>query len=272
VAARKTTTAVAGDTLAAVIGNKQAETGRASALDLLRSEEAEFGKALPAHLSLEKFMGAAVAELRNNPELQACSGPSLLGAVLVAARLGLEVGGPMGLFYLSARREHNKALNEGKGGQEWQAVPIIGYKGLLELAGRSGRVGAVGAELIRDGDTFRQGYDSRGGGKVTVWEPADYLETREVVGVLAWAEVGSGRQERYLPIEKVLERRARGAGDGKGPWVTDYEAMVRKTGFRALTGDLPQSAALALARVADEQVQTYAPGSLVDISAGEVES
>jgi recombination protein RecT len=261
-----------GGALAAAIGNKQAETGRASAVDLLRSEEGEFAKALPAHVSLEQFMGAAVTELRSNPELQACSGPSLLGAVLVAARLGLEVGGPMGLFYLSARREHNKTLNEGKGGHEWQAVPIIGYKGLLELAGRSGRVGAVGAELIRDGDEFRMGYDSRLGGKFTQWEPADYLESRDVVGVLAWAEVGGGRQERYLPIEKVLERRARGAAGDKGPWVTDFEPMVRKTGFRALTGDLPQSAALALARVADEQVQTYVPGSLVEPAAGEPEN
>lgn len=262
--ARRTTAGPAvADALAATIGNKQAETGKASALDLLRSEQGEFAKALPAHVSLEHFMGAAVTELRNNPELQMCSGPSLLGAVLVAARLGLEVGGPMGLFYLSARRE----------GGEWQAVPIIGYKGLLELAGRSGRVGAVGAELIREGDTFRMGYDSRLGGKFTQWEPADYLDSREVVGVLAWAEVGGGRQERYLPIEKVMERRARGAAGGdKGPWSTDFEAMVRKTGFRALTADLPQSAALALARVADEQVQTYVAGSLAEPAAGEPEN
>jgi hypothetical protein len=33
--------------------------------------------------------------------------------------------------------------------------------------------------------------------------------------------------------------------------------MIRKTGFRALVTELPQSTALALARQVDEQVQTY---------------
>lgn len=254
-----------GSALAATIGSKQAETGRATAFDLMKSMRSEFEKALPAHVPVEQFMRTGLTELRQNPELQRCSSDSLLGAFLVAARLGLEVGGPMGQFYLSVRSETNKSLNEGKGGKEWQAVPIIGYKGLLELAQRTGRVGAVGAELVRDGDTFRRGFDSRMGGKFTQWEPVDYLETREVVGVLAWAEVGGGVQDRYLPIEKVLERKARGSAGDKGPWVTDYEAMVRKTGFRALSGDLPQSAALALARAVDEEVQRYVPGETVDL-------
>jgi hypothetical protein len=37
--------------------------------------------------------------------------------------------------------------------------------------------------------------------------------------------------------------------------------MIRKTGIRALTGDLPQSTALALARQVDEQIQTYMPAT-----------
>ncbi|UXE05184.1 RecT-like DNA pairing protein [Arthrobacter phage Jamun] len=259
-----------GADLAATIGNKQAETGRASAFDLMKSMEGEFAKALPAHVPVEQFMRTGLTELRQNPDLQRCTADSLLGAFLVAARLGVEVGGPLGQFYLTPR------LLKVKGGAQnekaWQVVPIVGYKGLLELAQRSGRVGAVGAELVRKGDVFRMGYDSRLGGKLTQWEPADYLETREVVGVLAWAEVGNGKQERFLPIEKVLERKGRGSAGDHGPWKTDFEAMVRKTGFRALTGDLPQSAALALARVADEEVQQYVPGSLVDVGTGELEA
>ncbi|MFJ4168347.1 recombinase RecT [Paenarthrobacter sp. NPDC089714] len=254
-----------GSALAATIGNKQAETGRASAFDLMKSMRHEFEKALPTHVPVEQFMRTGLTELRQNPELQRCSADSLLGAFLVAARLGLEVGGPMGQFYLTPRSIWNKELNEGKGAKEWQVVPIIGYKGLLELAQRSGRVGAVGAELVREGDSFRRGYDSRLGGKFTQWEPVDYLETREIIGVLAWAEVGGGVQDRYLPIEKVLERKARGSAGEKGPWATDYDAMVRKTGFRALSGDLPQSAALALARTVDEEVQRYIPGEALDL-------
>jgi recombination protein RecT len=250
----------AGTDLSAQIAGKQVQAGRATAFDLVKSMEAEFAKALPKHVPVEQFMRTAVTELRQSPDLQACSAESLLGAFLTAARLGLEVGGPMGQFYLTPRKVKGVP----------SVVPIVGYRGLLELARRSGRVGAVGADLVREGDLFRQGYDSTRGGRVTIWEPADYEETREVIGVLAWAEIGGGTQTRYMPLSAVMERKGRGAAGDSGPWRTDRDAMIRKTGLRALAADLPQSSGLALARQVDEQVQTYIPGETLDPGTGEL--
>lgn len=260
-----------GDALASTIATAQKSQGRAlSAFDLVGSMKDEFQKALPAQIPVEQFMRLAVTELNQNPDLLKCSAASLLGALMTAARLGLEPGGPLGQFYLTPR------LLKVKGGEQnekaWQVVPLIGYKGLIELSRRSGMVGAVGADLVREGDTFRQGFDSRLGGKFTQWEPADYLEARPVIGVLAWANVGSDTQARFLPMEKVLERKARGSAGDSGPWRTDTEAMIRKTGLRALAADLPQSTALALARQVDEQVQRYEAGELVDVTTGELEA
>jgi recombination protein RecT len=256
----------AGAALAATIADKQVQRGTATAFDLVASMAGEFGKALPPELSPEKFVRDALTELRQSPDLQACTAESLLGAFMTAARLGLEVGGHLGHFYLTPRNVKNKRTGE----HEKQVVPIVGYRGLMELARRSGRVGAVGADMVRAGDVFRQGFDSTRGGKFTIWEPVDYEETREIVGVLAWAEVGNGIQARYLPIAQVMERKGRGAAGDSGPWRTDREAMIRKTGLRALASDLPQSTALALARQLDEQVQTFTPEETLDAGTGEL--
>lgn len=251
----------AGADLAATIGARQVARGTATAFDLVESMAGQFGRALPPEMPVDKFVRDAITELKQNTDLQACTAESLLGAFMTAARLGLEVGGHLGHFYLTPRRLKGVPA----------VVPIVGYRGLVELARRSGRVGAVGADMVRAGDVFRQGYDSTRGGKFVVHEPLDYEETREILGVLAWADlIGGGHQVRYMPISSVLERKGRGAAGDSGPWRTDREAMIRKTGIRALAADLPQSTALALARAVDEQVQTFIPGETVDVGTGEL--
>src|SRR4029453_1204140 len=199
-----------GQALAQTIADSQAKQGRATVFDMVRSMETEFAKALPKHMPLETFMRTAVTELRQTPQLQMCTVDSLLGAFMTAARLGLEVGGPMGQFYLTPRTVKNKSTGQ----HEKQVVPIIGYKGLIELATRSGKVGRIDADLVREGDTFRMGYDSTRGGKFVLHEMLDYEETRPIVGVLAWADVGGGQLARYLPMSAVEGRKDRGsAGD-----------------------------------------------------------
>lgn len=230
--------------------------------DLLDTMRGEFVKALPAHVGIDHFMRVALTELRTNPDLAACTQESLLGALMLAARTGLEVGGPLGELYLTTRTLKDRATNA----RTLNVVPIIGYRGLIKLARNTGKVGTVDAELIREGDHFEAGFDLKRGGKFVEWVPADYNDDRPVVGVLAHAElIGAGVQFRYLPIEKVLERKARGSAGDRGPWATDAEAMIRKTGLRHLASVLPQSTALAAALKADEEVQTYRAGATIEV-------
>ena len=243
------------DALAARIAERQVQSGRATAFDLVKSMETEFAKALPKHVPVDQFMRTALTELRQTPDLQACSAESLLGAFLTAARLGLEVGGPMGQFYLTPRKVKGVP----------SVVPIVGYRGLIELARRSGRVGAVKAWLVYEGDVFREGANSERGPyfdfEPMPGDPGD----RKVTGVLAVARLAGGDvQHVHMTLNQVMERKARGAAGDSGPWRTDRDAMIRKTALRALAGELPQSSALDLARRVDEQVQTYAPGQPVD--------
>lgn len=244
-------------------------TEQRTALDLVRSMQGEFAKVLPAAVPVDTFLRLALTELQRNPDLQGCTAPSLLGALMLSAQLGLEPGGPLGHFYLTPRR-----VKDGNGGYAQAVVPIIGYRGLVELARRSGKVGEVDAAIVREGDTFDQGFDTTRGGSYTLWRPADFLEKREPIGVLAWATLTDtgDTQTRYTPIEQVYSRRDRGAAGQRGPWATDRDAMIRKTGIRALATSLPQSTTLALARRADERTVEYRAdaGGLVDSETGEV--
>lgn len=236
-------------------------TERRTAHDLVRSMSGEFSKVLPETVPVETFMRLTLTELQRNEDLQACSAPSLLGALMLSAQLGLEPGGALGHLYLTPRRV--------KG--EQTVVPIIGYKGLVELARRSGKVGTVKAQIVREGDLFDQGFDTARGGEYTTWRPADHEEKRPPVGVLAWATLADGAvQTRYTPMDLVDARRDRGAAGQRGPWATDRDAMIRKTGIRALAPDLPASTALTLATRADERVTEYRTGGLVDADTGEV--
>jgi recombination protein RecT len=251
----------AGQDLAAVIGEKAVARGQASAFDLVSSMAGQFGLTLPPEYPVEKFVRDAQTELRQNADLQGCTAESLLGAFMTAARLGLEVGGPLGLFYLTPRRLKGVPT----------VVPIVGYRGLVELARRSGRVGAVKAWVVYEGDLFREGANSERGPFFDFEPLPGGPAGRPEVGVLAAARLSGGDvQHVYLTIEEVNARKGRGAAGDSGPWRTDRAAMIRKTGVRALAGDLPQSSALALARVVDEQVQTFVPGETLDPATGEV--
>ncbi|HEX7352518.1 recombinase RecT [Brachybacterium sp.] len=249
--------------LAGTIATNQSAEKR-TAHDLIRSMIPEFGKVLPEAVPVDTFLRLALTELQRNTDLQACTPGSLLGSLMLAAQLGLEPGGPLGHLYLTPRRL--------KG--EMNVVPIIGYKGLVELSRRSGKVGTVKAQIIRDGDLFDQGFDTQRGGEYTTWRPADHDEKRPPIGVLAWAtliDTGSV-QTRFTPIDAVDARRDRGAAGAKGPWATDRDAMIRKTGIRALAPDLPASTAMALATRADERITEYRAdvGGLIDAATGEV--
>lgn len=219
---------------------------------------AEFRKALPKHMPPEQFMRLALNEIRANPKLAQCTTQSLLGALMVAARLGLTVGGPLGQFYMTPRLMKDPA-QEGK--KSWQVVSVVGYQGLRDLVYRSGMIDSIQVELVRKGDTFRRGADESRGFWFE-WEPEEDGDSdRPWVGVLTVARIhGAGTVWQYLSHKQVMARKARGAAGEYGPWKTDEEAMARKTGIRAIASSLPKSTEVATAVRADEQVQVWQQG------------
>jgi recombination protein RecT len=210
--------------------------------DLVQLQQPAIEAQLANSMNSGAFVRAAISTIMNSSDLQQATPASILGAIMLAAQLKLEIGPALGHFHLTPRKVNGQMT----------CLPIIGYQGFVELAYRTGRVEKVETFLVREGDKFDHGANSERG-RFFDWNPADYDETRPWTGVVAMAKIsGAGTVWAYLPKEKVLARRP-SYWDKGTPWKTNEEEMARKTGIRALAPYMPKSTDLGRALEADEQ-------------------
>jgi recombination protein RecT len=185
----------------------------------------------------ERFIRTVETEMRRTPTLYDCDPHSVLGAMMLAAQLGLEPG-PLGHVYLIPFKT--------------ECQFVVGYRGMIALAYRSGEVKDVQASVVREGDSFTYREGTR---PVLDHTPAGPAGDREWTHVYAVARTKTGGTPfRVLYPEDVAKARARSASAKKpgGPWDTDTEAMWRKTAVRRLAPFLPSSPVFAQALAADD--------------------
>lgn len=227
-----------------------------SLVQVLERMKPEIARALPRHLSADRMLRIALTELRRTPQLGQAPVESLLAALMQAAQLGLEPG-PQGHVYLIPKRI---------GGQP-EIVFVTGYKGMIDLAYRSGLVKEIGAVCVWQGEHF-------------VWEEGtapkiEHHPDPDAEGsesnfrcAYAVAQLTTGGMP-HIVIGKRQIARARAAsaiGSGRGPWASDWEAMVNKTAIRRLAAFLPMSPEMRTALVLDEQpVRPLIRGEVFDV-------
>lgn len=239
---------------AAVAVNRQP-----TALDFVQQNKAAIEQQLAGAVNSESFIRTVTTVLRNNKDLQAADPLTVMGGVMLAAQLKLEVGAGLGEFYLTPRKEKGRQI----------CLPIIGYQGFIKLVLRSEMVTDVHTFLVREGDHFEYGANAREG-KFFDWKPRDFEEDRPWTGVVAVARMKAGGTTWvYLTREGVLKRRPHYWNKGT-PWQTHEEEMAQKTAVRALTKYLPKSTELGKAIEADEQKVSHVRG-LDDLSVQPVE-
>jgi recombination protein RecT len=207
--------------------------------DLIARMEPELEKALPAAIGgAERFGRIVLTEVRRTPALYECEPESLLAAMMLAAQLGLEPG-PLGHVYFVPFKR--------------QVTFVIGYTGIIDLAYRSGLVKDVQAEIVYEADSFsfRKGTTP----KLEHSPTLDPDKRGAMVAAYAVARLTTGGAPFVVlsPQDVEARRKRSPAGrDGKGPWATDREAMVRKSAVRALRPFLPVTPLLGRALAADE--------------------
>lgn len=214
---------------------------KAAAISMIRDMGPALLKALPKHLPADRFMRIAMTAIRSNEDLALCHRGSLIGSLLQSAQLGLEVNTPLGHAYLIPFWSSREGIHI--------CTLIVGYKGMLELAHRSGQIAAIGARVAREGDEFEY---SDG------FEPDFRFIRRAPINARlthAWCfgtTRAGGRFMEVLNRDDVLARKARSAsvkGKRSSPWQTDEAAMWRKTAIRAAQYLLPQSAEMQRAEM-----------------------
>lgn len=219
--------------------------GKSTAHALITKMQGEITKAMPRHLSGEAFARNALTVLRQNSTLlEAITYPdgqaSFLGALMSAAQLGLELG-PLGHCYLIpyARRKRGEIVG-------YEVTFIIGYKGMVELARRSGNIKSIYANEVCANDVFEMGFGVNG---TLNHRPELRGERGEVYGFYAYADLGEGAYQfvflRKDEVDRIMKDYAHGYKEEYSPWQTEYNEMAKKTAIRRLFKTLPISVEVA---------------------------
>lgn len=216
--------------------------------DLVEAQLPAIERQLGGAMNTDAFVRAVLSEITRTPKLMTADPKTVLGGVMLAAQLRLEIGSGLGEFYLTPRRDHGRDI----------CLPIIGYQGMVKLALRSEFVTNVQAFLVREGDDFTYGANAERG-MFFDWTPKDFEEKRPWIGVVATARMRQGGTTWvYMTREQVMERRP--SYWDSTPWKSHEDEMAKKTAVRALAKYLPKSTDLGRALEADEQKVQHVRG------------
>lgn len=230
---------------AAVPAKKEKPTTIAGMLEDPRYK-AQIMKALPGHMNPERLGRIALTEIRKNPELGKCDALSLFGAVIQCAQLGLEPGNALGHAYLLPFRNSKE--------NRMDVQFIVGYRGMIDLARRSGQIVSLQSHSVFEGDKFdfAYGLDER----LEHIPTADVDNRGEMIAVYAVAKLqGGGYQIEVMWKKEVDLIRAQSKAGNFGPWKTHYEEMAKKTVIRRLFKYLPVSVEVQTAATLDERAE-----------------
>lgn len=252
---------------------KVAATGRAPAkredpvASLIERLKPQMALALPKHLNPERMGRIMLTELRRVPKLAECGKDSLLGALMMCSQLGLEPGNGLGHAYLLPFDRRAKV------GGQWQTVGtdcqlIIGYRGMIDLARRSGQIVSLAARSVHKNDHFvyRLGLDE------TIEHIPAEGERGELTHVYAVARLKDGGvQFEVMSRHDVEKVRLQSKAKDNGPWQTHFDEMAKKTAIRRLFKYLPVSIEMQRAVTLDEQADAgiLQDHNVVDMETGE---
>lgn len=250
--ASKTLTAVATGNTAALVPTHKERPKTIAGLLSDASIKHQMALALPRHMTADRLARIALTEVRKNPKLGEADQASFLGAIMQCAQLGLEPGGALGHCYLLPFENRRKGCIE--------VQFIVGYKGMLDLARRSGQIVSIEARAVHEADRFDVvlGLNSDLV-HVPAWDAADRGPLRFVYAVAKLKDGGTQFEVMSrTEIEKIRNesqgyKTAIKYGKADSPWISAFEEMAKKTVVRRLFKYLPVSIELATAISEDER-------------------
>jgi recombination protein RecT len=226
----------------AVVNKDQQRENIASVQQTLEKMKGQFANALPDHIRPERMVRVALTAVQNTPKLLDCDRNSFFLAVLRAAQLGLEPDGILGQAYLIPY------------GDQVQLIP--GYKGLIDLARRSGEVSNIIAKEVCKNDEFTVDFsqqipfvhkpklDGDRGDITHFWALArfkdggfhwDYMSLAEVMAIR------DGSSGWKIALKYAKRDKNGNVTDMNSPWHNHFVEMGKKTVIRRIAKFLPMS-------------------------------
>lgn len=209
----------------------------------------QIAKALPSVLTPERFTRMVLTAFSSTPKLQECTQQSFLGAMMQAAQLGVEPNTPLGQAYLIPY------YNSKAGVMECQFQ--LGYKGLIDLAYRSGEITDVSAHEVHENDTFE--YEL---GLTPKLKHVPALSNRGPVTMYyaVWHTKNGGYGFEVMSredIETHMRKFSKAAGSSFSPWSTNFDAMAKKTVLKQSLKYAPLKTEFVRGMAADGTIKTF---------------
>lgn len=198
----------------------------------------------------DAFIASVIDLYSGDAALQRCEPKSVLQEALKAAVLKLPINKALGFSYIVVYNNSKRDING-----QWVKVPtptfLVGYRGLIQMAMRTGQYKTINADAVYKGEL-------RGADKLTGRiDLSGERESDEVVGYFAHFELLNGftktlymsvremaayakkfspSVKRETTIDQLLNKaNAPEAGKAVG-WEGDFTAMALKTVIRRLLG------------------------------------
>jgi recombination protein RecT len=195
---------------------------------LLNQKKAEIAKMLPRHLNADRLLKVAQIAATTTPALAKCDVASLVGAIGQCAQMGLEP---------------NTVLGDANGAERWvnSVQVIIGYKGLIDLARRSGQIVSIAAHEVCEYDHFELVY----GLDEKLEHRPSMGERGAVLGFYSVAKLKDGGHAfEFMSLAQIEQIRDEAEKKNRRPssvWRDHFVEMGRKTVIRRLAKYLPLS-------------------------------
>lgn len=239
-----------------VVNNQIANTGEKKTMQAyIKSMEGEIKKALPSVITPERFTRMVLSAISTNPKLGSCTPSSFLGAMMSAAQLGLEPNTPLGQAYILPYQ--NKGVLE--------AQFQLGYKGLIDLAYRSGEVELVQAHVVYEHDEFTCEFGLE---PKLVHIPAD-RDRGNAIKVYAMFKTKSGGYGFEVmsmdDVKQHAQKYSKAYSSSFSPWATNFEEMAKKTVLKKCLKYAPLKSDFVKGIVSDGSVKNEVAEDMYDV-------
>ena len=227
-----------------------------------------------------QFLSSLTTMINGTPELQKCffeSPNSVIQSALRAAAFDLPIDPGLGYAYIVPFKNKKKGA-DGSVYYAYEATFILGWKGMHQLALRSGAYLKINVVDIREGElkTYNRLTEDV---EVEFIEDEEKREATPVIGYLGYYRLVNGAEKTvYMTVKQIEaheQKFRKGQYMGKG-WRDDWDAMARKTIYRVLIGKWGvmsieyqdnKAGALLAEQMRSESGEDAAGGSFVDEAA-----
>ncbi len=184
-----------------------------------------------------KFISSLMSAVTTTPTIQECTPMSILNCGLQALALNLSPLPALGQFHFLPFKNNND--------NTVIATPVIGYKGYIQLAIRSGYYKDIDALAVKEGelikwDAFENKFEA-----VMIEDEKERSEKKTVGYYVRFEYLNGFKKQMYWSVDKMQAHALNYSSAYKNdvakkvalsPWSTDFDGMANKTMLRQLLG------------------------------------